>query len=96
MERNDQQQLLLERRSKLMSLDNHPGWQELVAEINRRKERDTRALLNRALAGEDFEDLKSKIDYLRGWEAALQWVVAVPGGAEAALERFLSKERQQA
>jgi len=96
MERNDNQQVLLSRRARLISLQQHSGWEEIKAEIERRRHRDMKALLNRALLGEEFENLKTQIDFLRGWEAALAWVLALPGGAEASLERFLTKEKQQA
>jgi hypothetical protein len=90
------QQVVMTRRANLMSLQRHAGWQELITEVERRRGRDIKALISAALAGEDIENLKAQIDYLRGWEAALHWVISIPGGAEASLERLLNKERQEA
>jgi len=94
MERSSQQ-VLLSRRSSLMSLQKHPGWLELRDEVDRRKQRDMRALLSKALNGEEFENLKAQIDFLRGWEAALSWVTSIPEGAERSLERFLTREQDE-
>lgn len=91
----DKEQILLERRANLMSLQNHKGWNELLAEVERRKGRDVRSFVNALISGHEPESLQRQVDYLRGWEAALTWVTSLPGGAESSLERFVTKEKHE-
>lgn len=89
------QRILSERASKLAALAKHASWDELLAEFERRKERDVKAITTDLVAGKPLTDAQSEIDYARGFASALKWVARIPKSAEDTLERALRKADEE-
>lgn len=81
---------LIRRSVALDALSKHPAYPELVAEVERRKERDLKLLIADYVTMGNPVDQR-QIDYTRGWWEALEWAVKVPGKATPTLEHALKE-----
>ena len=66
-------------------LSQHPGWRKLRERVLEEREKYTRHLGARLLAGTPIEEVQRNIDFNRGWYSALEWFTGVP---EHAMESF--------
>jgi hypothetical protein len=86
----EQQRVVNARADRVSSLLATPGWQELVAEADRKIERLKRVAAVLALDPKGAD--QRKLDTIRGTIAALNWFVGVPRHAQATLERYLKEQ----
>jgi hypothetical protein len=64
-------------------LKEDPGWRRLVDVVQEKPERFLKALCRRQMAGEVVD--QREIDYMRGWQDCLDYLVSTP---ELALEKL--------
>lgn len=83
-------EVLRQRASHLSSVMNHPGWEENVEEAKREIERRKRQAAMLALSEEGAD--QRKLDYLRGYIAALRWTYRMPEAAGHKLEKWMEAE----
>lgn len=85
---------LIRRSARLDSLSKHPDYPELLAEIERRRERDLKKLVADLVTMGAPVDQRV-IDYTRGWWDALEWAINVPDKAKDTLERALREAERK-
>lgn len=78
------------RQGELSALASHPSWPVLEEEIARRVEVFERELVAKIFAGAGVDAERQA--FLRGFVKGMRYVLAVPAGAEARLEDFLSRQ----
>jgi hypothetical protein len=83
----EQQNEVNRRAAALGTLAQHPSWDEMEAEVERKIERLQRRATTLALHDDGAD--QRKLDFIRGTISALRWFVGVPRNAEATLERYL-------
>jgi len=86
----DEQKRLLVTQGDLTSLANHPAWPVFEAVIQEKQGTIERHVLSLTLTGRD-EINTHAIEYWRGFLQGMNWLAAVPAGAEQRLERLLKE-----
>lgn len=90
----EQRQLLL-RQGALTALTKHPSWPDLLAELEKKRERIEKITLAKTLRSRDEIDARD-IYYLRGFLGGIDYMVEVCEGAETALENYLKTQGVEA
>jgi predicted MarR family transcription regulator len=85
----EQQEVLRARQARLTALSEHPAWDEMEAEVERKIARIEKTILARSLSTGLSEVEQAQ---MRGMIAALRWFVTVPKSAERSLARFLKEQ----
>lgn len=87
------QEVLRQRASRISAVMNHPAWEEHVEEAKREIERVEKRMLIEAkrLEGAD----QRKLDYARGYIAALRWSYRMPEAAGSKHDRWLLEELEE-
>jgi hypothetical protein len=92
---NEETQRVIEQRgAALAALSKHPSYNEWVAEIHRRKERDLRKLVTDALRSGKPVDQR-EFDRVRGFWQGAEYAVGVPEHAEDTLTKALERARAE-
>lgn len=78
------------RQGELSALAQHPSWPVLEAEVGRRREVFERELVARIFGGQSVD--QERQSFLRGFVKGMQYVLAVPAGAEARLDEYLRRQ----
>jgi hypothetical protein len=86
------QAIIEDRAHKLSLLEKHPSWPEYKAEIERKREKKKKVLLN-SLLGASTEERSRLVDEYKGFDSALDWATGVVEQAEATLQRELRKQQ---
>jgi hypothetical protein len=86
-------EVLRQRASQISAVMNHPGWEEHVAEAKRKIARLEKIALALALSESGAE--QRKLDYIRGWIAALRWSYRMPEAAGRKHEQWLLDELEE-
>jgi len=81
---------LIRRSVSLHALSKHPSFKELVAEVERRKERDLKRMVADIITTGDPVDQRT-VDYTRGWWDSLSWALGVADKAETTLGNALEE-----
>lgn len=81
-----------DRAQELGKLKKHPSWKVLREVCESKRDRLSQLVAKDIVSGEPID--QRKLDYLRGWAAATEHLLAVPENAESALETALKKARQ--
>ena len=86
-------EVLRQRASRLSAVMNHPGGEEHVAEAKRKIALLEKKAQLQALSEEGAD--QRKLDYLRGWIAALRWTYRMPEAAGTKHEQWLLEELRE-
>lgn len=95
MTTDEKTRVLEERAARLASLKQHPHWEELCAEFERKRTRNEKVYTAYLAAG-DASAAQREFDRAQGFDAALQWVVQVVERAEDTLERVIREGQEKA
>ena len=81
---------LTRRQAALSGITKNPLWGDQVAEWKREIGRIEKRMLTEANLAEGAD--QRKLDFLRGFKAALHWQIAMPNAAERNLLRYLRSQ----
>lgn len=90
---SDARKILEDRAHTLSVLQKHASWPEFKAELDRKRERERKALVGQLLTATN-EDRCRLIDDHKGFDRALHWAVKVVEEAENTLERYLRQTQE--
>lgn len=81
---------LIVRQGELTALSQHTGWPVLAAVVDDRVESYRREAANALMTTGMTAERQA---FIRGFLKGMDYVLAVPGGAEASLEQYLRRQR---
>ena len=87
-------EVIRQRAARISALQQHPAWEEWVAEAKRKIAKLEAEAARHALAHEGAN--QRRLDEIRGWIDALRWTYKMPEAATSQLRRFLEEETEDA
>jgi hypothetical protein len=85
----EQARQLLLTSSALAAISKHPSWPDLVDEINAKQERIRAHVLTTTMSPAPVT--QRVVDYWRGFNDGMQYLLKIPTGAEHRLEDYLKR-----
>jgi hypothetical protein len=85
-------EVIRQRAARISALQQHPAWEEWVAEAKRKIAKLEKEAARLALADGGAD--QRKLDEVRGWIDALRWTYKMPVAATSQLRRFMEEEKE--
>ena len=81
------------RQGELSALAQHPSWPLLEAEVERRQDLFAKEIAVKVLYGDGVD--ADRQAFMRGFMKGMRYLLAIPTGAEASLDRYLAQQERE-
>lgn len=88
---DEKKKVLGDRARVLGKLKEHPSWEELRSEFERKRERHEKRVAGLIIARAEAPIVQREIDYIAGFWAGAKWLLDTPDMAEESLKKALVK-----